>query len=141
MMIPGFTAEAAVGAARGHYAGQQLSAPRTLLYPAQISPIINICQICPECCNIHLPTVNVSWLNCGTGSGYVVVTGRNFAANSGVNGQYTNCSGPFPVRLFASTDANGSFTTWQRCDCSGSSMVTANDTSGNSAQGSTALPC
>ena len=48
MMIPGFTAEAAVGAAHGHYAGQQRSAPRTLVSPAQISPINPINQHLPD---------------------------------------------------------------------------------------------
>jgi hypothetical protein len=143
MTIPGFTAEVALRAVRGRYVAQRPVASSTLVQPAQISAItrspFNLCQICPECC--HLPAVNVSWLACGTGSGYVVVTGSNFSVNSGVHGQYTDCSGAFPVRLFANTDDKGSFTTWQRCDCGGSTTVTATDSSGNTAQMSTAMPC
>ena len=142
MRTPGFSADQAIGAARGRYAGRWIAGSSALAQPAlTIWPgPINICEICPECCAPQ-PSIGVNWLNCNNSTGYVLVTGKNFAANSGVQAEVGNCSGPYPVPVGASTDANGSFTAWVPCDCSGSTTVTAIDSSGNSAQGSAAMPC
>jgi hypothetical protein len=144
MNMPGYTGEASLYRSRGHYGVTEAISDRgTSVHPElnfpQIIPI-DICLRFPQLCQLG-PAVKVSWLTCNNGSGYVVVTGSNFAPNSGVQVDIGNCQGPFPVNAGATADGNGSFTTWAPCDCSGSTTVTALDSAGHSAQGSAAMPC
>ena len=81
------------------------------------APTGNICSRFPWLCALNLTSINVNWLNCGTGEGYVLIRGQNFDANSSVLGSVSNCVGAFPVRLSIVTDGNGSFATWVQSGC------------------------
>ncbi len=88
-------------------------------------------------------TINVSWIPFGNGvNGLVIVTGRNFTANSQFRVYVTNCEmGGGPAGPIVRTDANGEFTTWVQCFCRGVTNVSACDQSFNCAQGSAPMPC
>jgi hypothetical protein len=107
--------------------------------PRAIIPI-DICLVFPRL-GAPQPSLTVNWLNCGNQNGFVLVGGKNFAANSTVQADVGNCQGPFSVPVGASTDANGSFVAWVACNCGGSTTVNASDTAGNVAEGTAAMPC
>lgn len=142
MTMPGFSAEFSLYRTSTPYQGTECSSRQdSSLGPALNIPIGNICQRFPWLCEIA-PSINVSWLSCQNGlSGFVLVTGSNFAANSLMTIDVSNCSGPFSVQTHATSDGSGSFTTWTRCDCSGTTTVNAFDSAGGSATGTAAIPC
>jgi len=145
MRLPCFSAEFSLHGSNGHYDlprsfsrdGRAVKAAREVV---KKGPPLDICALFPHLCQ-PVPAINVSWLTCNNGSGYVVVTGTNFAAQTGVQVEVGNCSEGFSVPVGATTDVNGAFATWVPCGCGGSTTVIAIDSTGNWAQGSAPMPC
>jgi hypothetical protein len=164
MHLPGFSAEAALYRAdisyqvilsSGHGGGERVVA--ALQWCTPCSPYTPCStrghQICCRDSGLGTicgdnywctppPAIQVSWVPFGNGvAGLVIAKGCNFTANSQVQGEVTNCLGPYPRRISATTDASGEFTTWAECNCSGVTSVSACDGNGNCGQGTANIPC
>jgi hypothetical protein len=139
MKMPGFNAEASLYRMSGHYHGRRAADHDGMaLHPAQVIPIGPLCQVAPWLCT----AINVYWWPSNNGvNGAVIVTGAYFAANSQVHGTVTNCVGPSPAQIDATTNANGEFQTAVLCECTGSTTVRACDQNGNCADGTSQMPC
>jgi hypothetical protein len=93
-------------------------------------------------CVFDKPYIHVGWERFGDGRGVVIVTGAKFAAHSGLQLTYGECTSAFSEKDVIQTNACGEFTKWHVCTCSGPPIsVTAVDRSGNLASGTVQPNC
>jgi hypothetical protein len=148
MTTPGFTAEASLYLSRHSYLTHKNAVPSGEIISAGL---------------FGPPHINVSYqpppFPQGMGfPGTLTVSGQNFESNAEVTLTINNCDAfPYQVQVltdgwhefcyellghrFCEISLGGNFTAAYPCYCGGVASVTAQDLSGNTASGTTNLPC